>query len=60
MTYTTAKGKIWYGDINKPGEFAKTQPHATYAVISHGEVYKYTHFQRTIPGMKDCITLAMI
>ena len=51
---------MWYGDINKPGEFAKTQPHATYAVISHGEVYKCTYFQRTIPAMKDCITLAMI
>ena len=54
-TYAKEKVKRWCEELEQLSEYAKTQPHAAYAALCHGEIHKFTYFMRTIPGMEEYI-----
>ena len=53
--YVKEKVKVWCDEVEKLSEFAKSQPHAAYAALCHGELHKFTYFMRTIPEMSTYI-----
>ena len=45
----------WLQELNQLCEFAKTEPQAAYVAYSHGYKSKFTHFIRTIEGLKNFV-----
>ena len=45
------KSKVakWTADITTLSLFAKTQPHASYAALTHGLMSKWTYLSRVMP-----------
>ena len=41
-TYAKEKVKRWCEELEQLSEFAKTQPHAAYAALCHGELHRFT------------------
>ena len=49
--YVQQKVAEWVGEVERLSSIAVTQPHAAYAVFTHGLKHKWTYLIRTIPDI---------
>ena len=53
--YAAEKVTKWCNELHRLGDFAKTQPHATYSAFRHSILSQYTYFMRAIPDRDEFI-----
>ena len=58
--YAREKVNNWCEEISKLSEYGKIEPHAAYSAVCHGEVHKFTYFQKTISDMHSVLNHLMI
>ena len=51
--YIGEKVTDWLTELRRLTEYAKTEPHAAYAIFCRGFIHKFTYFMRTIEGISD-------
>ena len=49
--FITSKINQWITEFSALSEFAKYEPHATFAAFTHGLRHRYTFMMRTVPGI---------
>ena len=47
--YVGGKVEDWVGEVTRLGEFARSQPQASYAAFTFGLRHRWTYFMRTLP-----------
>ena len=43
----------WVGEVTRLGEFARSQPQASYAAFTFGLGHRWTYFMRTLPDVEN-------
>ena len=53
--YVGGKVEHWVGEVTRLAEFARFQPHASYAAFTFGLRHRWTYFMRTLPDIENLL-----
>ena len=53
--YVNEKATSWVNEVAQHAEFARAQPHASYAIYKFGLRHRWTYFLRILPDIQDLL-----